>query len=259
MLNWGWIQKCDIFLKLVLIRYCIFPIASLLFFLPDLSLSRSYLIPLNQEQTSLRIDIVRLCPVNTNLGSKILTMALIKVCQFTRAVRAWILLRLRENSKNKIFPYIFFLHIISPCSSISYFNNWVLSLWYITSGFLLFNFQPSSRPEPTIFHVHNYRLDCQTRLSDPRAQIRPLQQPGDPSRNQTTTSKFHSKPTDPAGPAPDQTRQIRPAPPPHQIRSPHRPQATILNYSASNRHSTPNLLKWCRSGAFFMGWVKGGI
>ena len=78
---------------------------------------------------------------------------------------------------------------------------------YIRVNFLLFNFQPSSRPEQTIFHVHNYRLDCQTLsvyLSDPRAQIRAPHQAGDPSRNQTITSEFHSKPTDPAG------HQIRP-------------------------------------------------
>ena len=132
---------------------------------------------------------------------------------------------------------------------------------YIRVNFLLFNFQPSSRPEQTIFHVHNYRLDCQTRLSDPRAQIRPLQQPGDPSRNQTATSKFHSKPTDPAG------HQIRPdrsdlrhrhTKPPETTRSdrPTRPQATILDYSASNQHSRPNLLKWYRSAAFFVGWAR---
>ena len=46
------------------------------YFLPDLSLSRSCLIRLNQEQTSLQIDILHLCPVNTNLGSKILNIAL---------------------------------------------------------------------------------------------------------------------------------------------------------------------------------------
>ena len=136
---------------------------------------------------------------------------------------------------------------------------------YIRVNFLLFNFQLSSRPEQTIFHVHNYRLECQTLsvyLSDPRAQIRPPHQPGDPSLNQTTTSECHTKPVHPAGPPPDQTRQIRPAPPPHQTtRSdrPTRPQASILDYSASNQHSTPNLLKWYRSGAFLVGWVKGGI
>ena len=107
--------------------------------------------------------------------------------------------------------------------------------------------------------MHNYRLDRQTSLSDRLAQIRPLQQPGNPSRNQTTTSECHTKPVHPAGPAPDQTRQIRPALPPHQTaRSDRstRPQATILNYSASNRHSTSNLLKWYRSGAFFVGWAR---
>ena len=36
-------------------------------------------------------------------------------------------------------------------------------------------------------------------------------------------------------------------------------QTTILDYSASNQHSTPNFLKLYRSGAFFVGWVKGGI
>ena len=107
--------------------------------------------------------------------------------------------------------------------------------------------------------MHNYRLDRQTSLSDRLAQIRPLQQPGNPSRNQTTTSECHTKPVHPAGPAPDQTRQIRPTLPPHQTaRSDRstRPQATILNYSASIRHSTSNLLKWYRSGAFFVGWAR---
>ena len=62
---------------------------------------------------------------------------------------------------------------------------------------------------------------------------------------------------------PDQTNT-----PYHQIRPPHqttrsdpptRPQTTILDYSASNHHSIPNLLKWYRSGAFLMGWIKGVI
>ena len=42
--------------------------------------------PTQSAANFLRKDIVRLCLVNTNLGSKILP--LIKVCQFTRAVRA---------------------------------------------------------------------------------------------------------------------------------------------------------------------------
>ena len=67
--------------------------------------------------------------------------------------------------------------------------------------------------------------------------------------------------------AQDQTttpdHQIRPPPPPPHCTTrsdhPSRPQTTILDYSASNHHSIPNLLKWYRSGAFLMGRVKGGI
>ena len=40
---------------------------------------------------------------------------------------------------------------------------------------------------------------------------------------------------------------------------PTRSQTTSLDYSASNQHSIPNPLSWYRSGAFFMGWDKGGI
>ena len=40
---------------------------------------------------------------------------------------------------------------------------------------------------------------------------------------------------------------------------PTRSQTTSLDYSASNQHSIPNPLNWYRSGAFFMGWDKGGI
>ena len=55
---------------------------------------------------------------------------------------------------------------------------------------------------------------------------------------------------------PNQT--IRPLPPSDQTTR-IRPQKQIPGCSASNQHSTPNLLKWYRSGAFLMGWVKGGI
>ena len=128
---------------------------------------------------------------------------------------------------------------------------------YIRVNFLLFNFQPSSRPEQTIFHVHNYRLDCQTSLStrDPRSdhynsqEILPEIRPPRPNAtpNQQTRPATRS--------------DLRHAPPYQTTRSdrPTRTQATILDYSASNQHSTPNLLKWYRSGAFLMGWVKGGI
>ena len=40
---------------------------------------------------------------------------------------------------------------------------------------------------------------------------------------------------------------------------PTRSQTTSLDYSASNQHSIPNPFNWYRSGAFFMGWDKGGI
>ena len=40
---------------------------------------------------------------------------------------------------------------------------------------------------------------------------------------------------------------------------PTRSQTTSLDYSASNQHSIPNPLNWYRSGAFFIGWDKGGI
>ena len=123
---------------------------------------------------------------------------------------------------------------------------------YIRVNFLLFNFQPSSRPEQTIFHVHNYRLDCQTSLSDPRAQIRPPHQPGNPSRNQTITSEFHSKPVHPAG------QQIRPAPctatPNHQIRSAppdHRPPSSTIQLLISTAHP----VYWNGTGQVHSLWV----
>ena len=48
--------------------------------------------------------------------------------------------------------------------------------------------------------------------------------------------------------------QITPPPPIQTTSSNHptRPQDIILDYSASNQHSIPKLLKWYRSGAFFM-------
>ena len=61
--------------------------------------------------------------------------------------------------------------------------------------------------------------------------------------------------------------QIRPSAqtttvkPDNQFRSDHptRSQTTILDSSASKQHSITNILKWYRSGAFLMGWVKGVI
>ena len=88
----------------------------------------------------------------------------------------------------------------------------------------------------------------QTRTPDNQitSQIRPLH------TNTTTDNR------------PDPTtkldHQITP-PPPIQTTSsdhPNRPQDTILDYSASNQHSIPSLLKWYRSGAFFVGLGRGG-
>ena len=126
---------------------------------------------------------------------------------------------------------------------------------YIRVNFLLFNFQPSSRPEQTIFHVHNYRLDCQTSLSDPRAQIRPLQQPGDPSRNQTITSEFHSKPTDPAGhqirPDKSDLRHRRTKPPDQIAPLDHRPPSSTIQLLIGTAHP----IYWNGTGQVHSLWV----
>ena len=130
--------------------------------------------------------------------------------------------KLQMISKTKAFPYFFFvsLHV---------------ALWRLIEPFHCFLLSSSS------FHFLAQPTDStiflrQTCLSD--QSIRSAQ-------DQTTT--------------PD--HQIRPPPPHCTTRSDHpsRPQTTILDYSASNQHSIPNLLKWYRSGAFLMGWVKGGI
>ena len=71
--------------------------------------------------------------------------------------------------------------------------------------------------------------------------------------------RIHNRPS--SDPTTKSGHQIsRPSPPIQTTTSDHptRPQDTILDYSASNQHSITNLLKWYRSGEFFMGWVKGG-
>ena len=87
----------------------------------------------------------------------------------------------------------------------------------------------------------------QTITSD-ESQIRPQIRP---------CTNYHTRPSS------DQTTKVSPSDqtttvtPGHQIRSAQ--QTTILDCSTANQHSTPNLLKWYRLGAFIMGWVKGGI
>ena len=89
--------------------------------------------------------------------------------------------------------------------------------------------------------------DHHIRQSD-ESQIRPQIRP---------CTNYHTRPSS------DQTTKVSPseqtttATPDNQIRSAQ--QTTILDCSTSNQHSTPNLLKWYRLGAFIMGWVKGGI
>ena len=102
---------------------------------------------------------------------------------------------------------------------------------------------------------------------------RPPEQPIRSASDQTTTTnnrrslRSDHRSDHASTPTPDhrQTRppksahQIKP-PPPHQTSRSDQPnqQITILDCSTSNQHSTPNLLKWYRSGALFVSWVKGG-
>ena len=82
--------------------------------------------------------------------------------------------------------------------------------------------------------------------------------PDNPIRDKTTTSWYHNRPT--SDPITKSDHQIPPAPPNQTIGSDHptRAHTSILDYTASNQHSTAYLLKWYRSGAFLMGWVNGG-
>ena len=78
---------------------------------------------------------------------------------------------------------------------------------------------------------------------------------------QTTTSEYSQqtivRPDHQIRPS-EQTTTVKPD---NQFRSDHptRSQTAILDSSASKQHSITNILKWYRSGAFLMGWVKGVI
>ena len=137
--------------------------------------------------------------------------------------------KLQMISKTKAFPYIFLR--FSSRSSLTL--NSAISLFF--TQIVIFSIFSSA-----------HRLDD---LPQADLSIRPVYQI-------RLRSDHHAGPSDQTA-TPD--HQIRP---PHQTtRSDHptRPQTTILDYSASNHHSIPNLLKWYRSGAFLMGWVTGGI
>ena len=119
----------------------------------------------------------------------------------------------------------------------------------INSASYLFNFQPSDQ---TIFLRHTSRLEHETSLLDHHTRQ------SDHKPDQTTTYEYTTDHR------PDPTtkldHQITPPQPIQTTSSDHptRPQDTILDYSASNQHSIPTLLKWYRSGAFFVGLGRGG-
>ena len=133
--------------------------------------------------------------------------------------------------------------------------------YFLSLSSFSFSFQPSDQ---TIFLTqtsglgHGTRLQQQSIRSAPDQTITPANQMSLRSRPQIRPcTNSHTRPSS------DQTTKISPsdqtttAKPDHQIRSAQ--QATILDCSTSNQHSTPNLVKWYRSGALFVGWVKGGI
>ena len=119
--------------------------------------------------------------------------------------------------------------------------NWVI-LPQLTQLLIFSIFSRQTRPSSLKPARHTTATDYQI-----RTQIRP------PHSN---TQETIIRPDHPIRPS---DQQITTATPDHQTRSHHRPQDAILDYSASNQHIKPNLLKWYRSGAFFMGWVEGGI
>ena len=109
--------------------------------------------------------------------------------------------------------------------------------------FLIFSRQsrPSSSVSPPDLGIEP---DHNGRPQDP-PQIRPPQQTIARVSDPTTEQSMHQRP---------HLTIVRPD---HKIRSAHR--LTIHDCSISNQHSPPNLVKWCRSDALFVGWVKGGI
>ena len=143
------------------------------------------------------------------------------------------------NLKNEVFPYFFFVSLYVALWSIE------TLLISITSASHLFHFQPS---EQTIFLSQSSRLGHGTRPQ--RQSIRSA-----PDQTTTTDNQMSLRSGHRSDHAPTLTSDYRQTRPPDQIS----PQTTIHGCSTSNQHSTPNLVKWYRSGALFVGWVKGGI
>ena len=147
--------------------------------------------------------------------------------------------QLQLNLKNKVFSYFFFTSLwVALWSVYSLFTS-------VASASHVFNFQPS---EQTIFLSQSFRLGRGTR-PQPQA-IRSAPDQTTTTDNQMSLTSGHS-----SDHAPTPTLDHRQTRPPDQIN----PQTTIHDCSSSNQHSTPNLVKWYRSGALFVGWVKGGI
>ena len=140
--------------------------------------------------------------------------------------------------KNKVFRYFF---VISLC--VALWSVWSL-FTTVPSASHVFNFQPS---EQTIFLSQSARLGHGTRPQ--RQAIRSAPDQTTTTVNQTSLKSDHRSDHEPT-PTPDH-RQTRL---PDQISR----QTTIHDCSTSNQHSTPNLVKWYRLGALFVGWVKGG-
>ena len=141
--------------------------------------------------------------------------------------------------KIKYFRVFFFVSLYVALWSIE------TLLISITSASHRFHFQPS---EQTIFLSQSSRLGHGTR---------PQRQSIGFAPDQTTTTDNHMclRSSHRSDHAPTLTSDYCQTRPPDQIS----PQTTIHGCSTSNKHSTPNLVKWYRSGALFVGWVKGGI
>ena len=112
--------------------------------------------------------------------------------------------------------------------------------------------------------VPHYFFNFRSQTSQPYRQTSTLSNETIPSNltpAQTTTSEYHNRPSSDPPNQTIRTDHHRRTRQPDQIRSDHptRPQTTILDSSDSKQHSIPNILEWYKSGAFIMGWVKGGI
>ena len=165
-------------------------------------------------------------------------------------------------------PVLLWLSLCKPFQGMRVFNsNWIwkmkyfrifffvslyVALWSIetllisiTSASHLFHFQPS---EQTIFLSQSSRLGHGTRPQ--RLSIRSA-----PDQTTTTDNQMSLRSGHRSDHAPTLTSDHRQTRPPDQIS----PQTTIHGCSTSNQHSTPSLVKCYRSGALFVGWVKGGI